>query len=149
MQQRIKVHEVEPAAFAAMMGLEKYTRQTALDPHYKELIKIRASQLNGCAYCLAMHTEEARQMGETERRIYAISAWWESPLFSEEEKVLFKLTEELTLMHSSRGISEATYTEAQSFFDDHTLAHIIMQIITINAWNRAAVASHAVYEYKD
>ena len=141
----MNIKELEPDAYRAMLGLENYVRSTPLSHSYKELIKIRASQLNGCAYCIAMHTEEARSLGETEQRIYALSAWRESPLFSDEERALLALTEEATLI-ANGGVKGETFQNARQFFDDKTIAQIIMQIVTINVWNRIAVSSHAIYE---
>ncbi|TDW47428.1 AhpD family alkylhydroperoxidase [Flavobacterium sp. 270] len=122
-----------------MLGLEKYIASTSLDPVHKELIKIRASQVNGCAYCINMHTADARKLGVTEQRIYLLSAWRESDVYTEEEKAIFALTEEITLI--SQHVSEETYENAAKFFDEKYLAEIIMMIITINAWNRIGIAT--------
>lgn len=147
MKPRIFINEVEPKAFKAMFGLEKYLQFVSLDSVWKELIKIRASQINGCAYCIEMHTTEARKSGVTEQRIYALSAWKESPRFSEEERVVLAMTEEITLL-SEQGLSEETWQAASALFDEDTIAQIIMQIVTINAWNRIAVSSNSVYDDK-
>lgn len=144
MQKRINIHQTEPKALQGMLALEEYVRHSQINPTHRELIKIRASQINGCAYCIQMHTAEARKAGESEQRIYALSAWWESPLFSEEEKVLLKLTEEVTLI-SEGGVSDKTYDRALQYFDANVLAQIIMQVVAINAWNRIAVSTHAVH----
>ena len=93
MTERINIHELEPESYKAMMGLEKYLNQTGLSKSLKELIKIRASQINGCAFCIAMHTKDALELGEDHRRLFAVSAWWESPLFTEEERVALQMTE--------------------------------------------------------
>ncbi len=144
MQERIKIKTLEPKAYEGMLVLEEYVRSTELNPLFRKLIKIRASQLNGCAYCIQMHTTEARKAGESEQRIYALSAWWESPLFSDEEKALLALTDEVTLI-SKGGVSEETYARASQYFDANTLAQIIMQIVAINGWNRIAVSTHMIY----
>ena len=96
MEPRLNLHELEPVAYQAMMGVEKYLSGISLDKLLIDLIKIRASQLNGCAYCIQMHTVNARNQGETEQRLYALSAWKESPLFSGQERAVLALTDEVT-----------------------------------------------------
>lgn len=135
---------IDKAAVGAMMGVQNYVDHTPLKQSYKELMKIRASQINGCAYCIEMHTEHARKLGETESRIYALSAWRESPLFSDEERALLAMTEEITFI-SRKGLSEKTYKQLQQFFDKETITYALMQLAIINAWNRIAVASHTVH----
>src|SRR5690606_35788209 len=112
---------------------------------HKELIKIRASQINSCAYCIQMHTADARKAGETEQRIYALSAWRESPLFSDEERILLAMTDEITRI-ADNGLTEATYQAARSFYNEQQMAQIIMLIVTINSWNRIAVSTHMLHE---
>ena len=111
METRININQLEPDAYKAMFSLEKYLSSVELEPSLKELIKIRASQLNGCAYCIQMHTEQARKQGETEQRIYALSAWKESPLFTDMERAVLALTDEITLI-SNQGLSQKTYDVA-------------------------------------
>ncbi|MBI2284281.1 MAG: carboxymuconolactone decarboxylase family protein [Bacteroidetes bacterium] len=142
---RIKIKDLEPAAYEAMMALENYGKSCALDPLLKELIKMRASQINGCAYCLDMHTEDALKMGESSRRIFALSVWHESHLFSEKEKTLLQLTEAVTKI-AEKGVDEETYQNAINTFGEHLTAQIIMLIITINAWNRIAVSTRLIYK---
>ena len=142
---RITIKDAEPNAYKAMLGMEQYIRNTNLPKILCELIKIRASQINGCAYCIDMHSREAMQIGETARRIFALSAWKESPLFSEEERAALQLTEEVTLI-SKNGVNDDTYETAIKFFDEKTVAQIIMQIIIINSWNRIAVSSRDIFE---
>lgn len=139
MQNRIHIGKVQPEAYKAMMAMEKYIDGTGLKPLHKELIRIRASQLNGCAYCLDMHTMDARKLGETEQRIYLLQAWKETALFTEEEKAILALTEEIT--HISNHVSEETYQNAAAIFDENYLAQLIMLIITINMWNRIGIVS--------
>jgi AhpD family alkylhydroperoxidase len=124
-----------------MFGLETYIQGVSLKPKLKELIKIRASQLNGCAYCIQMHTTQAREQGESEQRIYALSAWSESPLFSAEERAVLALTDEITQI-SAQGLSQETYDLGLNILGEHGLAQSIVQIVTINAWNRIAVSTH-------
>lgn len=140
MNKRVVVREVEPKAYEAMLGLEKYLAKTSLDASLKELIKIRVSQINGCAYCINLHTTDARNMGETEQRIYALSAWRETPYFTKTERVVLALAEEITFI--SKGVSDKTYQEASEMLDEHTLSQAIIAIVTINAWNRIAVSTH-------
>ena len=142
---RINIKELEPNSYKAMIGLEQYIRNSQIDPILQELIKIKASQINGCAYCIDMHTQEAMKIGENQRRIFAISAWKESPLFTEEERAVLQLTEEVTLI-SEDGVSDETYHNVLKFFGENVLAQIIMQIIIINSWNRIAVATRQIFE---
>lgn len=133
------MQKTAPEAYNALLGLEKYIASTSLKPLHKELIKIRASQINGCAFCINMHTAEARKLGETEQRIFLISAWREADYFTEEEQAILALTEEVTLI--ANHVKDETYQNAARFFDEKYLAEIIMMIITINAWNRMAITT--------
>ncbi|CAA9202044.1 hypothetical protein FLA105534_03900 [Flavobacterium bizetiae] len=139
MKPRIVIPTVAPAAYEALMNLEKYNATTSLTPIQKELIKIRASQINGCAFCINMHTADARKYGETEKRIYLLSAWREADVFTEEEKAILALTEQITMI--SNHVSDEVYQNAARLFDDKYLAEIILLIITINSWNRLAIAT--------
>lgn len=143
--QRISIKDSEPHAYKAMLGLEQYIRNSQIPPLLREMIKIRASQINGCAYCIDMHTQEALKIGETQRRIFALSAWKESPLFAEEEKAVLQLTEEVTLI-SEDGVSDETYNKVLKFYGENALAQIIMQVIIINSWNRIAVSTRQIFE---
>lgn len=142
---RISIHEIERNTYKAMVNMESYVRNSQIPPLLRELIKIRASQINGCAYCIDMHTEEALSIGETPRRIFAISAWRESPLFTEEERAALQLTEEITLI-SKEGVTEETYNRVIKFFGERGVAQIIMQIVMINSWNRVAVSTQQIFE---
>lgn len=141
MEKRININEVEPQAYKAMYALEGYLATTQLSKTHKELIKIRASQINGCAFCIDMHTKDALKNGETNQRIFLLNAWRETNLFSEEEKLILMITEEITLIHD-KGLSNETYKKAEQFFDKNFIAQIIMAIVIINAWNRIAVSTH-------
>ena len=141
MKERFSIKDVQPEAYTAMQALEKYLKSSTIDPLYKELIKVRASQINGCAFCLDMHTRDARNLGETEQRLYLLSAWRESPQFSEEERVILALTEEITLI-SKRGLTDETYDKAIQHFGETGTAQLIMMVVTINSWNRISVATH-------
>lgn len=145
MNKRINIKDLEPNAYKAMSGLEQYIRSSKLPPLLREMIKIRASQINGCAYCIDMHTREALMLGENQRRIFALSAWKESPLFTEEERAVLQLTEEVTLI-SKDALSDETYNKVLKFYGENELAQIIMQVIIINMWNRMAVSTNQVFE---
>ena len=142
---RISIKDLEPGAYKAMMALENYGMQTEVTSKLKELIKIRASQINKCAYCIDMHTEDAIKLGESERRIYLLSAWKESHLFSDEERAVLQLTEEITNI-SNDGVAEATYQNVISYFSKKVTAQIIMLIVVINSWNRIAIATRMIYK---
>ncbi|WDO14695.1 carboxymuconolactone decarboxylase family protein [Flavobacterium sp. WW92] len=139
METRVNILKTTPEAYKAMMALEKFIASTSLTPTHKELIKIRASQINGCAYCINMHTRDARKLGETEQRIYLLNAWRETKLYTEEEQAILALTEEVTWIQNH--VSKETYDNARRLFDEEYLAAIIMMITTINAWNRIAIST--------
>jgi len=139
MKTRIKIDQVEPAGYKAVLGLEKFIESTPLTRIHKDLIKIRASQINGCAFCIDMHTKEARKAGETEQRIYALNAWRDTQFFSEEERAILALTEEVTLI--SNHVSDEAYQKAANVLDETYLAQVILSIITINVWNRIGITT--------
>jgi len=141
MKKRVNINTAEPLALKAMLALEGYLAQTPLSKTIKELVKIRASQINGCAYCIDMHTKDALKNGETGQRIFLLSAWREAEaFFTGEEKAALAMTEEITLI-SKNGLSDETYQNALKFFSENQVAQIIMAIVTINAWNRIAVST--------
>lgn len=145
-KKRININVTEPQAFKAMFGLEGYLAKAEISKTLKELIKIRASQINNCAYCIDMHTKDAIKNGESNQRIFLVSAWREaSKFFTEEEQTVLKMTEEITLIHQ-HGLSEETYHKASGIFSENQIAQIIMAIVTINAWNRIAVSTHQQIE---
>ncbi len=140
MQSRFKMGKIQPEAYKAMSALDKYGSESAIDKLQREMIKIRASQINGCAYCVNSHTKSARALGETEQRIYLMSVWREAgDTFTEEEKLLLEMTEEITLIHKA-GLSDRLYGKALELFGEEKTAQVIMAIITINAWNRIGVS---------
>ncbi|GHE29918.1 carboxymuconolactone decarboxylase family protein [Sphingobacterium griseoflavum] len=142
MEKRIDISVVEPQAYKAMLGLETYLAKTDLSITLKELIKIRASQINNCAYCIDMHTKDALKNGEDQQRIFLISAWREAvKFFTEEEQVVLQMTEEVTCIQR-QGLTAETYHRAAALFNANQLAQLIMLIVTINAWNRIAVSTH-------
>jgi AhpD family alkylhydroperoxidase len=142
MKTRIRIDQVEPSGYKAILGLEKFIEATQLTSVHKNLIKIRASQLNGCAFCIDMHTKEARKAGETEQRIYSLSAWRNTVFFKEDERAILALTEEVTLINNH--VTDQTYIEASEALGEVYLAQVILAIITINAWNRIGVATQLV-----
>lgn len=145
LNKRISIKDLEPEAYKAMLAMESYVKTIEVDPKLKELIKIRASQLNGCAYCVDMHTEHAIKVGESERRIFALSVWKESHLFTDDERAVFQLTDEVTLI-AAHGVRNKTYDTIVNFFGEKITAQIIMQIVLINSWNRIAVSTKMIYK---
>lgn len=139
MSTRLKMGSVQPAAYKAMEALDDYVSTSTLEPLHRELIRIRASQVNGCAYCVNYHTGDALKLGESAQKLFLVSTWKESPnVFSKEEQLLLAMTEELTLVHQ-HGLSDHIYEKSIAIFGEVKTAQIIMTIITINAWNRIGV----------
>lgn len=141
MESRIQIDVLDPNAYKAMFGLEAYLQKSQLSKSDINLIKIRASQLNGCAFCIDMHTKEAIKSGEKLQRIFLLDAWWETDLFDEREKALLQVTQEVTLIHRE-GLSQKTYQKAVELLGEHYLAQVIMAIVAINSWNRIAISTH-------
>jgi AhpD family alkylhydroperoxidase len=139
--QRVNLKAMAPDAHRAMAAFDG---SIELDSALRELVKIRASQLNGCAYCIALHTRDARKAGESEQRLYALAAWRESPLFTERERAALELTDVITRI-GERGVPDAVYERAVSEFSAVELANLIFAITAINAWNRIAVSSELVF----
>jgi AhpD family alkylhydroperoxidase len=143
MEPRLDVMKIAPGAYQAMYGLEAYVRKSGLEPALLELVKMRASQLNGCAFCIDMHSKDARAHGETEQRLYALSAWRETPFFSERERAALAWTESVTLIGQDHAPDELFQQVRQCFGDDE-LVNLTMAIVAINGWNRLAIAFRAV-----
>jgi AhpD family alkylhydroperoxidase len=143
MEARMDIYKLLPGAYKAMMGLQTFVNESGLDKTLTELIKIRASQINGCAFCLNMHTKEARQMGETEQRIYGLSAWEEAPYYTDKERAALALTEAVTLVSATR-VPDEVYKAAQAVFTQQEIAVITMAIVAINSWNRIAITSRTL-----
>lgn len=141
MEKRIQIDEIEPKGYQSMFALEKYLIGAEISTNHIHLIKMRASQINGCAFCLDMHSKDALKHGETAQRLFVLDAWKETDLFSEEEEVILQVTEEVTLIHE-QGLSSETYARASSVLGEHYLAQVIMAVVTINAWNRIAISTH-------
>ena len=141
-QERISVGAVDPKAYQAILGLERYVRAGSLDDALLSLIKIRASRLNGCAYCLDMHASEARAAGVEQRRLDILSAWREAPsFFSERERAALSLTEAVTLIGQA-GVPDDVWMEVTRSFDASEIVQLLMAISVINVWNRIAVSTH-------
>lgn len=136
--------DIAGCAREAYRAMAAFDRSIDLDPALRELVKIRASQINGCAYCIELHTRDARRAGETERRIYALSAWHESPLFSDRERAALTLTDAMTRI-ADAGLPEAAFEQALEYFDEKELANLILAIVAINSWNRIAISSGIIF----
>lgn len=143
MQPRIDYRNVAAEAIAAMHGVEDYVRQCGLERPLLELVKLRASQINGCAYCVDMHSKDARAAGETEERLYAVAVWQEAPFFSDRERAALSWTEAVTLV-SSGHVPDAVFYQARGQFHEKELVDLTMAVIAINGWNRLAVSFRAV-----
>jgi AhpD family alkylhydroperoxidase len=143
MKERLNYKDVSPDAIKAMRGVEKYVRESGLERSLYELVKIRASQINGCAYCIDMHTKDARIAGETEQRIYALSAWRETPFYSERERAALAWTEALTLI-SENDVPDDLYETVSKQFSEKEMVDLTMAIIAINGWNRLAISFRTV-----
>ena len=141
MEQRINIEQTHPDIYKSLIALAGSINKSALTPIQKELIKLRASQINSCAFCLDMHSKEALKIGETPQRIFVLNAWRETDLFTEEEKALLALVESVTLIHQN-GVPDPAFKNAEKFFNPQTIGDIIMATIMINSWNRIAVSTH-------
>ncbi|MCK8521780.1 carboxymuconolactone decarboxylase family protein [Aquimarina sp. D1M17] len=138
--ERIQIDQVEPTAYEGLFAIENYLAKAKLSTTHKHLIKIRASQINRCAFCIDMHTKEAIKDGESPQRIFLLNSWEKTDLFSQEERIVLQMTEEITNINEG-GLSEDTYQEAISKFDEQYFSQIIMAIGVINFWNRIAVST--------
>ncbi|MEO8823818.1 MAG: carboxymuconolactone decarboxylase family protein [Ginsengibacter sp.] len=143
MKPRIDYGNVAPDAMKAMVGLEKYVASSGLERPLYELVKTRASQINGCAYCLDMHTKDARKAGETEQRLYALCAWRETPFFTERERAALEWTEALTVI-SQNEVADSLYEKVRKSFSENEIVALTMAIIAINGWNRLAISFRTV-----
>ena len=140
MPQRIDYKDASPEAFKALLHTEMQVHKSGLETSLIELVKMRASQINGCAYCLDMHSKDALAMGETTQRLVLLSAWHETPLYSARERAALAWTEAITRIASTQDISDALYAEARQHFDEKSLVDLTLAIIAINSWNRMAIA---------
>ena len=147
MKPRMNYYQAAPETIKALAAVDAQIRASGLEQSLIELVKTRASQINGCAYCIAVHTDDARKHGETEQRLYLLDAWRESPLYSERERAALAWTEALT--HVSRTHApDADFAAVHAEFSDTELANLTVLIATINAWNRIAIGFRAVHPVK-
>jgi AhpD family alkylhydroperoxidase len=139
---RFIMGKVLPDSYKALYAVDVSLKNSDIPPLQREMIKIRASQINGCAYCVSLHAKEARKLGETEQRIYVMSVWREAPnLFSEEEQLVLEMTEEISLIHM-HGLSSSLYDKAIALWGEQRTAQVMMSIININSWNRIGVGTN-------
>ena len=143
MEQRMDYSKVAPGAYEAMLGLEKYLRQCGLEESLLHLVKLRASQVNGCAYCIDMHWKDLRAIGEKEQRLYGLDAWEESTYYTERERAALAWTEAVTLLREGH-VADAVYEKARGQFNEEELANLTVAVATINAWNRLAISARTV-----
>ena len=145
MQQRIDVTKVSPAAYQAVAALQSYVNQSGLDAKLRELIKIRASQINGCAFCLAMHTRDARMLGETEERMHLLDAWREAPVYSARERAALGWIEAITLVTQGH-VSDEVFEAVRKQFSEKEIVDLTAAAAAINVWNR--LQSHSAFRLK-
>jgi AhpD family alkylhydroperoxidase len=138
MQQRINYTKASPAAYQAMLQLQAAVEKSGLEKPLIELIKIRASQINKCAFCLHMHTRDARKAGEREERIYLLNAWREASLYTPRERAALRWTETLTLV-AEKGVSDEVFEEARAHFSEAEMVDLTLAVVAINGWNRIAI----------
>lgn len=143
MEPRLEIQKVAPEAYRAMAALGAYTRNSGLEPKLVELVKVRASQINGCAYCIDMHTKDARALGETEQRLYALNAWRETPFYTDRERAALAWTEALTLISQTHAPDDV-YEHVRQHFSELEVVNLSMAIITINSWNRLVIGFRTV-----
>lgn len=139
MDTRLDYYKISPDAVKALYNLENYVSKSGLEKTLLELVKLRVSQINGCAYCVDTHTTEALKLGETERRLHAVAVWHESPFFSERERAALAWAESVTLLSETHADDE-TYQQVRQCFNESETVELTMAIITINSWNRLAVS---------
>ena len=143
MESRLDFTKIAPEAYRAMAGLETYVRNSGLEPALLELVKFRTSQINGCAYCLDMHSKDARANGESEQRLYALSAWRETPFFTDRERAALEWAEAVTLI-SENHVPEEVYEQVRQRFTEKELVALTTAIVAINGWNRLCISFRVV-----
>nr|ALS90849.1 carboxymuconolactone decarboxylase family [uncultured bacterium] len=148
MQQRLDAMKVSPAAYKAMAGFQAYVDQSGLERPLVELVKIRTSQINGCAFCLVMHTTEARKLGENDERMHLLNAWREAPVFTERERAGLAWAEALTLI-SKDHVPDDVYEQARQQFSEKELVDLTAAVVATNGWNRIAIAFRATPQVKN
>ena len=143
MNARINLMHVNPGVLQAMLGLERQVEKASLDSKLLDLVRMRASQINGCAYCLDMHSKDARASGETEQRLYGLDAWRETPYYSARERAALEWTEALTRITESH-VPDEVYERVREQFSEDELVHLSLAIVAINGWNRLNIALRTV-----
>ena len=143
MQARLNARTAAPQAYKAMSALEDYVDACGLERSLLELIKLQASQINGCAYCIDMHTKDARAAGETEQRLYELNAWRETPFYTDRERAALAWTEAVTLVSETR-VPDDVYEQAQQHFTEEELVNLTLAVVAINGWNRLAISFRTV-----
>ena len=143
MEARFNYAKVAPGGYRAMAGLEQYLHECGLEAALLHLVKLRASQINGCAYCLDMHWKDLRAIGEQEQRLYSLDAWRECPYYTDRERAALAWTEAVTLVTTGH-VMDAVYEEARPHFSEKELADLTLAVATINAWNRLSIAARTV-----
>jgi len=143
MDERFDYDKAAPGVYKAMLGLEKYLHTCGIEESLLHLVKLRASQINGCAYCLDMHWKDLRAIGEKEQRLYSLDAWRECPYYTERERAALAWTEAVTLITNGH-VPDALYEEVRSSFSEKELADLTCAVATINAWNRLAISSRTI-----
>ncbi|MGH8101565.1 MAG: carboxymuconolactone decarboxylase family protein [Chthoniobacterales bacterium] len=143
MDPRLDAAKAAPGAYKAMVGLEAYLSHCSLEKPLIELVKMRASQMNGCAFCIDMHSKDARAAGETEQRLYGLNAWDETPFYSERERAALAWTEALTFVHDNH-VPDELFAEVRQHFNETEITDLTLAVATINAWNRIAISLRAV-----
>lgn len=143
MEPRIDYRKTAPGAISAMFGLENYVLKSGLEPALLELVRLRASQMNGCGYCVDMHSKDARARGESEQRLYAIVVWRETPFFTERERAALAWTEAVTQV-SPEHVPDEVYESVHRHFSDKELVDLTLAIVAINGWNRLAISFRTV-----
>ena len=142
-QERIAYNQVAPEGIHAMLQLERYVKQSGLDPGLLDLVRTRVSELNGCAYCIDMHTKEARARGESEQRLYELAAWRETPFYTDRERAALTWAEAVTLLPGN-AIPDELFRQARERFSEKELVDLTLAVIAINGWNRLAVPFRTV-----
>ena len=143
MEERLAYAKAAPAGYQALLPLHRYVEGCGLEPLLLELVRMRASQLNGCAYCLDMHGQDARALGEREQRLYTLSAWREAPFYAARERAVLLWTEQVTLIGQEQ-VPDAVYEEVSRHFSPEELVNLTLAVILINAWNRLAISFRTV-----
>ena len=143
MKARIDLMHINPGIMQAMLGLERQVLRAGFERQLLDLVRMRASQLNGCAYCLDMHSKDARAKGETEQRLYGLSAWREAPFYTDRERAALEWTEALTLVADTH-VPDEVYDRVREQFSEDELVHLSLAVVSINGWNRLNVAARTV-----